>query len=180
MTSSFMRFWNITRAFLEKYFILVAAVVIYGYYLITSINLMEHSNAKKGFLDYVLQFDSLILMWVIAAVFVQLQKYRKERKDEEVYRQKIQLEFERQRIHLQLLDEITALLQDNVNNPLAVISITSHTIRRKFENDDEILGWLDRIDASLQRVHATINDIKAYQTQKIVEHTSRQTDAVNV
>ncbi len=177
MVSLFWRIWNPTRDFLEKYFILVAAVVIYGYYLLTSINLMEHSTTKRGFLDYVLQFDSLILMWVIAAVFIQLQKYRREKKNEESYRVKVQSEFERQRIHLQLLDEITALLQDNVNNPLAVISITSHTIRRKFENDDEILGWLDRIDASLQRVHATINDIKAYQTQKIVQHTTKQADA---
>jgi signal transduction histidine kinase len=168
--------WKRVLTFVEKYFILIAAVVIYGYYLLTSINLMEHSETKKGLLDYILQFDSLILMWVIAAVFVQLQKYRKEKKEEAEYRQKIQLEFERQRIHLQLLDEITALLQDNVNNPLAVISITSHTIRRKFEGDDEIIGWLDRIDASLQRVHATINDIKSYQTQKIVQHTVQQTD----
>jgi hypothetical protein len=81
-------------------------------------------------------------------------------------RQKIQRELDRQRIHLQLLDEITSLLQDNVNNPLAVISISSHTIRHKFETDEETLGWLDRIDASLQHVHTTINDIKAYQMQK--------------
>lgn len=178
MANLFWRAWNPTRDFLEKYSILVAAVVIYGYYLLTSIDLMENSATKKGFLDYLLQFDSLILMWVIAAVFIRLQKYRKEKKEEETYRSKIQSEFERQRIHLQLLDEITALLQDNVNNPLAVISITSHTIRRKFENDDEILGWLDRIDSSLQRVHATINDIKAYQTQKIVQNTTKQTDAI--
>lgn len=147
MPSIFSKTWKPIRDFLEKYFILVAAIVIYGYYLLTSINLMEHSSAKKGFLDYVLQFDSLILMWVIAAVSIQLQKFRKEKKDEETNRQRIHLEFERQRIHLQLLDEITALLQDNVHNPLAVISITSHTIRRKFENDDEILGWHDHIDA---------------------------------
>ncbi len=178
MSNLIQKLWTPARAFLEKYFILVAAVVIYSYYLVTSINLMQHSDTKKGLLDYVLQFDSLILMWVIAAVFIQLQKFRKEKREEESYRQKIQLEFERQRIHLQLLDEITELLQDNVNNPLAVISITSHTIRRKFENDDEILGWLDRIDASLQRVHATINDIKAYQTQKIVQETAEQTQRV--
>jgi signal transduction histidine kinase len=179
MSKLFRRLWNPARGFLEKYFILVAAVVIYGYYLLTSINLIEHSNIQKGFLDYVLQFDSLILMWVIAAVFVQLQKFRKERNEQEAYRQKIQHEFERRRIHLQVLDEITALLQDNVNNPLAVISITSQTIRRKFEHDDEILGWLDRIDASLQRVHATINDIKAYQTQKIVQDTTKETESAN-
>jgi signal transduction histidine kinase len=163
------KLWSGIRQFLEKYIILVAAVVIYAYYLFTSLNLIEHGDSKKGFLDYVLQFDSLILMWVIAVVYVQLQKYRKEKSEEEDYRKKVQSEFERQRIHLQLLDEITGLLQDNVNNPLAVISITSHTIRRKFEADDEILGWLDRIDSSLQRVHTTINDIKAYQTQKIVQ-----------
>jgi len=101
MGERFRNVWPRIRSFIEKYFILIAAVVIYGYYLLTSINLMEHSDSKKGLLDYVLQFDSLILMWVIAAVFVQLQKYRRERREEAEYRQKIQLEFERQRIHLQ-------------------------------------------------------------------------------
>jgi signal transduction histidine kinase len=170
--------WKPALSFLDRYSILVAAVVIYGYYLLTSIDLFKHSDAKRGFLDYVMQFDSLILLWVIAAVIIQLQKYRKERKDQAEYREKVQLEFERQRIHLQLLDEITALLQDNVNNPLAVISITSHTIRRKFEDDEEILTWLDRIDASLQRVHATINDIKSYQTEKIVKGSLRASDDI--
>jgi signal transduction histidine kinase len=170
--------WKSALSFLDRYSILVAAVVIYGYYLLTSIDLIKHSEAKRGFLDYVMQFDSLILLWVIAAVIIQLQKYRKERRDQDDYRQKVQLEFERQRIHLQLLDEITALLQDNVNNPLAVISITSHTIRRKFEADEEILVWLDRIDASLQRVHATINDIKSYQTEKIVKGSLKASDDV--
>ena len=111
-------------------------------------------------------------MWIIAVVVIQLQKYRRERKEQEDHRRMIEMEFQRQRIHLQVLDEITTLLQDNVNNPLAIISITTHTIRRKFEADEEILGWLDRIDSSMQRIHTTINDIKAYQTQKIVEESS--------
>jgi signal transduction histidine kinase len=164
--------WKKFVAFIDKYSILVAAVVIYGYYLLTSIDLIKNGGGHKGFLDYLLQFDSLILLWVIAAVFVQLQKYRKQRQEEDEYRRKIQSEFERQRIHLQVLGDVTALLQDNVNNPLSVISVTSHSIRRKFEGDEEILNWLDRIDASLQRIHTTINDIKAYQTQKIIEDSA--------
>lgn len=155
--------------FLDRYSIVAAAVLIYGYYLLTSIDLLEQPNAKRSFLDYFLQFDSVILMWVIAVVVIQLQKYRRERKERDENNRKLELQFERQRIHLQVLDEITTLLQDNVNNPLAIISITTHTIRRRFESDDEILGWLDRIDASMQRIHMAINDIKAYQTQKIVE-----------
>jgi len=167
------RAWNSLISFLDKYSIIVAAVAIYGYYLLTSVDLLQNPTAKRGILDYILQFDSLIFMWIIAVVVIQLQKYRRERRAEEEHRKKIESEFERQRIHLQVLDEITALLQDNVNNPLAIISITTHTIRRKFEGDEEILGWLDRIDASMQRIHNTINDVKAYQTQKILQDSNR-------
>jgi signal transduction histidine kinase len=155
--------------FLEKYSIVVAGAVIYGYYLLTSLDLFERSSTKKGFLDYLLQFDSLILLWIIAAVLIQLQRYRKQQREEKEYRRKIQLEFEKQRIHLQLLDEITTLLQDNVNNPLAMISTTSHSIRKKFPHDEAIMAYLDRIDSSLQRIHATISDIKAFQNEKLVE-----------
>jgi signal transduction histidine kinase len=155
-------------SFLERHFILVAAVLIYGYYLLTSIDLIKHSEAKKGLLGYVLQFDSVILMWVIAFVVIQLQRYKKLQREEDEYRKRLAFEYERQRIHLQVLDEVTSLLQDNVNNPLAIISITANSIRQKFESDEEILAWLDRIDASLHRIHSTINDIKAYQTHKIV------------
>ncbi|MDH4070011.1 MAG: hypothetical protein OEV30_06270 [Ignavibacteria bacterium] len=162
-------FWKSIISILDKYSILVAGVVIYGYYLLTSIDLIKAGTPHKGFLDYLLQFDSLILLWIIAAVVIQLQRHRKQQKEEAEYRNKIQLEFEKQRIHLQLLDEITTLLQDNVNNPLALISITSHNIRKKFPADSDITGWLDRIDASLQRIHSTIQDIKAFQTQKTIE-----------
>ena len=162
-------FFGSATRFLDKYSILVAGVVIYGYYLLTSVDLIQDGANKKGFLDYLLQFDSLILLWIIAAVLIQLQRYRKQQRDEREYRKKIQLEFEKQRIHLQLLDEITTLLQDNVNNPLAQISITSHNIRKQFPGDDEVMSYLDRIDSSLQRIHATINDIKAFQNQKLLE-----------
>lgn len=162
-------FSKAVTAFFDKYSILVAGGVIYGYYLLTSVDLLQQGGGKKGFLDYLLQFDSLILLWIIAAVLIQLQRYRKEQREEREYRRRIQLEFEKQRIHLQLLDEITTLLQDNVNNPLAQISITSHNIRKNNPGDDEIMSYLDRIDSSLQRIHATINDIKAFQNQRLLD-----------
>jgi signal transduction histidine kinase len=162
-------FFKKLTGFLDKYSILVAAGVIYGYYLITSVDLLKKGGTHTSFLDYLLQFDSLILLWIIAAVLIQLQRYRKQQREERDYRRKIQLEFEKQRIHLQLLDEITTLLQDNVNNPLAQISITSHNIRKRFPADEEIMSYLDKIDSSLQRIHATINDIKAFQSQNLVE-----------
>jgi signal transduction histidine kinase len=90
----------------------------------------------------------------------------------------VQLEFDRQRTKLQVLDEITSLLQDNINNPLAIISVSSQNLHRKHEGDSDTVSWLDRIDSSLQRVHTTINDIKAYQTQKIVQESMAMVDGV--
>ena len=70
------------------------------------------------------------------------------------------------------------VLRDARNNPLAIISVSSQTLHRKHEGDSETIGWLDRIDAALQRVHSTINDIKAYQAQKIVQESMTAVDGV--
>jgi len=113
-------------------------------------------------------------LWIIAAITLQLQKYRRHQKEEEQNLRSIQFEFERQRIHLQEVDEIVSLLQENVNNPLATISLTSHTIRQKLASDDELLGMLDRIDTSLQRINSAINDIKGNQLQNIIQETMKQ------
>lgn len=164
--------------FIDKYSIIVSGVVIYLYFLLSSFNFLRSRESTQGFLDFILQFDSMILLWAIAFVAIQLQKYRKQTREQEEYRQKVQLEFDRQRTKLQVLDEMTSLLQDNINNPLAIISVSSQNLHRKHEADSETVGWLDRIDMSLQRVHTTINDIKAYQTQKIVQESMAAVDGV--
>lgn len=172
------RTWTKFLVFVDKYSIIVSGVVIYLYFLLSSFNYLRSRESMTGFFDFILQFDSMILLWVIAVVVIQLQKYRKQTREQEEYRQKVQLEFDRQRTKLQVLDEITSLLQDNINNPLAIISVSSQSLHRKYEADAETIGWLDRIDAALQRVHTTINDIKAYQAQKIVQESMSAVDGV--
>jgi signal transduction histidine kinase len=158
-------------AFLEKHSLLVAAAAIYGYYLFTSMNLFEHNEIKRNFFDYVLQFDSLIFMWVIAVVIVQLQKYRKQNSEQEEHRKNALLQFERQRVQLEVLDDITELLHESVNSPLTAISIATQSIRRRFEFDEEMLTWLDRIETALQRLQAAINEIRSNRMHKIVQRT---------
>jgi hypothetical protein len=161
-------FWNRTLSLLDKYSILVSALVIYSYFLLTSINLMGHAQTKKTILDFILQFDSLILMWVIAFVVVQLQKYRALNTEQELSHKKMQSDMERQRAKLKLLDEVTLLFQESINKPIAVVSNTTQNLREKFGEDAEARSWVDHIDFAMARVSATVNDIKTYETQKIV------------
>jgi signal transduction histidine kinase len=162
------------KAFAEKYPVILAAIVIYCYYLLTSINFFKHHAEKQTLLDYVMQFDSLFFLWLAAAAFLQVQKMRKSQEKAVEQRRTMERVLDRQQIYGTLIKDITMLLQDNVNNPLAIISVTTQEIRRRFESDKEILRWLDRIDGAMQRIHNTIRDLQAYEAQKLIESTTEK------
>jgi signal transduction histidine kinase len=156
---------------IEAYPIIVAAIIIYLYYLLASVNMFKHQGEHQTVLDYIMDYDSLFFMWLAAAALIQIQRIRKSFKVEEDRRHQVENVLMRQKIYNQLVNDITLLLQDNVNNPLAVIAVTTQEMRRKFETDSEILHWLDRIDGAMQRIHNTIRDIQAYESQKLIDST---------
>lgn len=174
------KIWNHINNFAERYPVIIAALAIYLYYLLTSVELFKRKTEHITFIDYILQFDSLFFMWIAAAALLQVQRMRKSHREETDKRRDIERVLDRQQIYGQLINDITMLLQDNVNNPLAVIKVTTQEIRRKFEKDVEILKWLDRIDGAMQRIHNTIRDLQAYEAQKIIEvSTSTLKDKIN-
>ncbi len=172
MKELFNKIWLKIHVIVEKYPILIAAIVIYLYYLLASINLFRHAGEKQTFMDYVMKFDSLFFLWLAAAALLQVQKMRKAYKREEETRRNIERALDRQQIYSTLVNDITMLLQDNVNNPLAIISVTTQEIRRRFETDPEIMRYLDRIEGAMKRIHNTIRDIQSYEAQKLIEGTA--------
>ena len=169
MKEGLLKVWHTVRKLVERYPVIVAALVIYLYYLLTSVNFFQNKGKHLSFLDYVMEFDSLFFLWIAAAALLQVQKLRKSHKEEEKNRRTMERVLDRQQIQNQLVNDITALLQDNVNNPLAVISVTTQEMRRKFDRDAEIMRWLDRIEGAMQRIHNTIRDLQAYESQKLIE-----------
>src|SRR6185369_5812935 len=143
--------WKKFTAVTDRYPVVFFALAIYIYYLVSSMNMFKH-GPRETFADYFFQYDSLFFMWIAAAAMMQLRAATKSSRKETDRRHEIERAIDRQQIHERLVNDITMLLQDNVNNPLAVISVTTREIRRKFEKDVEILKWLDRIEASIQRI----------------------------
>lgn len=168
------KIWQKIYSLCERYPVIVAAIVIYFYYLLTSINFFKHSQEKQSVLDYFMQFDSLLFLWLAAAALIQVQRYRKAAKSEQENRHKMERVLDRQQMYSQLATDITTLLQDNVNNPLAIIAVTTQEIRRRFQQDAEIMRWLDRIDGAMGRIHNTIRDIRTYETQKMVDVSAKE------
>ena len=173
MKALLKRFFGKVWLYIERYPVIVAAIVIYLYYLLTSFNLFVNHKEKQSVLDYVMDFDSLFFLWLAAAALIQVQKMRKSNKQEQDRRHNIERVLDRQQIYSQLVNDITLLLQDNVNNPLAIIAVTTQEIRRKFEKDAEIIRWLDRIEGAMQRIHNTIRDLQAYEAQKLIDSSNQ-------
>jgi len=155
------------------------AVVIYLYYLVTSLDFFEHAREKKSLLDYVLQFDSLIWMWLAAAAFLQLQKYKKRQQQETEKRMVYQHEIKLQQVQNDMLNDVTALLQDSINNPLAIISLKMQEMRRKFDTDEDLLRSLESVEGALRRIEHTVRDLKSYEMQKMMKASGERMDTAD-
>ena len=150
--------------------IMIIAVGILGYYLATAFDLfMKSGKTRLSPLDFILQFDSLIWMWIAAFVFVKLQKTKEKFFGEQKEKLVMQHQLEKSKIASTILKQITRQLQDTINNPLAIIGVMTEDIRKRFLAEPEVMRRLDQIDASLQRIHNAIKDIATYQTTQVLE-----------
>lgn len=157
-------------AFAGRYPVIVAAVAIYGYYLTTTVDFFEKSHGTKfTLLDFILQFDSLFWMWITAFVFIKLQQSRESHFQEERQRVAMQTHLEKSALANSILKDITAQLQDTINNPLAIIRMSTEELRDKAKKDDQITKKLDQIDASLRRIHNAIKDVAMYESTRILD-----------
>src|SRR2546426_12779975 len=96
------KIWQKIYSLCERYPVIVAAIVIYFYYLLTSINFFKHSQERQSVLDYFMQFDSLLFLWLAAAALIQVQRYRKAAKSEQENRHKMERVLDRQQMYSQL------------------------------------------------------------------------------
>lgn len=154
---------------LDRYGIVLAGILIFGYYLWAALDLFSSSNPRRGFQGYFFQFSSVVLLWGLLFVGAKLYDYKKKQREEHESHRKIALEFERQKMQVDLLDEVTTLMSDAINNPLAVISLSASSIRRRFESDDEVVSFLDRIDGALKRMREVLAEFHSYQTKRIIK-----------
>ncbi len=155
--------------FFNRYPVVFAAIAIYGYYLTTTVDFFKKSHESDfTFLDFVMQFDSLIWMWLAALVFVKFQQTKEKHLA-------MQARLEKSAVANAILQEITTHLQDTINNPLAIIRLTTEDVRTRSAADPEIVRGMDQIDSSSRRIHNAIKDVTMYESTRILEMLAEAT-----
>ena len=153
---------------LERYGIVLGGIVIFMFYLWAAMDLFLNPNARRDVKGYFFQFSSVILLWGLVYLGAKLFDYKKRQKEQLEKNVTIIREYERGKMQLDMLDEVSQMLNDTVNNPLAIISISASSIRERFAPDAEMLTYLDNIEGGLKRVREVLADFKSYKTTKIV------------
>jgi hypothetical protein len=176
MTATLSRVIAAIVGFVQRHTIIVGAVVIYAYYLVLTLDLFEHQSEKSELLSLILQFDSLLLMWGVIFVFVQLQKFRHEKKEGEKHQRTLLHRFQEQQLQLASLDDISDMLNDRINNPLSVISLSAGSLRKRTNRDTVLSDDVDRIESALKRVQEVMMGIQAYHTKKIIKLSREMLD----
>jgi signal transduction histidine kinase len=156
-------------SFLDKNGIVLAGVLIFAYYLWSTLDVFASPSGQRSFTTYFFHFDSVLLLWMLLFVGAKLYDHKKKLKEEQERERQIVFEYERKRMQLDLLDEVSTLLSDAINNPLAIISLSAGSIRERFASDVEVIAFLDNIDGALNRMREVLYEFQNYQSKKIIK-----------
>ncbi len=167
--------WKRLSQWISKYPLVFSVLGIYGYYLFTTLNFFKRSEVSHLTLfDFVLQYDSLFWMWLVVYVVSRTQAMKQKYETNESGRQQILSEVEKSAVASAVLQNVIRLLQDAINNPLAIIGSTAEEMRKHYPSDPRNARHFDQIEASLQRIHNAIKDVEVYQSTLLLEHLHKQ------
>ena len=160
---------------INKYPIVFSILGIYAYYLFTTLNFFKKSEITRlTLLDFILQYDSLIWMWLVVYVVSRAQSLRQKYETEEINKKALLSEVEKSAVASSVLRDVIRHLQDSINNPLAIISSLTVELRKKNSPDPHVSRQFDQIEASLQRIHNAIKDVEVYESTRLLEDLHKQ------
>lgn len=157
-------------SFVLKHPALFSALVIYLYYLFTTLDLFK--KLKEGILsfsDIFTHFDALLWIWGLSYLFVKLVTLQEQRHKEEKLRLDQIRQYETQVEKLKALKDFTFSLRDLIYNPLAIIMSASARIERRFPYDNETLKDIKAIEQGCRRIEKLLMEAKEFEERLIIE-----------
>jgi hypothetical protein len=167
--------WRRLSQWISRYPIVFSVLGIYGYYLFTTLNFFKKSEVSHfTLLDFIFQYDSLFWMWLVVYVVSRAQSMKQKYEADEANRRQILTEVEKSAVASAVLASVIRLLQDAINNPLAIIGSTMEELRKHSSSDTQSIRQFDQIDASLQRIHNAIKDVEVYESTQLLQQLYKQ------
>lgn len=138
---------------IQQYPVLFAGLFMLAFYVIATINFVHQMRAATpDIFDYGFQFGGLVLIGVFAYMFIRMVRLQEELGHEVAVSHEQKRKLENRETQLRTLREVTLTLQDEINNPLAIISAHCVKLARQLSNDRELRADLETIQEAVKRI----------------------------
>ncbi len=154
-----------------KYPAIISGYIIYLYLFIAMIRFfIVAKTTTLDFYDVIEMFDALPFMWLLAMMLVKVIQIRTKLHESETQRivneQKLQIK----ETQIDTMQEVVMGLQHQINNPLAIIMLTIHKIKRSLSQSTESVVDINMIEGELKRIKQVMKDFSEtqyYETERI-------------
>ncbi len=167
--------WKRATQWINKYPLVFSILGIYGYYLLTTLNFFKKSEvAHFTLLDFILEYDSVIWMWLVVYVVSRAHALKQKYEADTLNKNHLLSEVEKSAVASSVLQSVIRHLQDTINNPLAIIGSMTEELRKHSSSDPHVSRQVDQIEESLHRIHNAIKDVEVYESTQLLERLHKQ------
>jgi signal transduction histidine kinase len=153
-----------------KYPAVLSGYIIYLYLFIVMIRFFVVAKTSTvDFYTVIEMFDALPFMWMLAMMLVKVIQINTQLHDSETKRMVSEKELEIKGTQLKTMREIVLGMQHQINNPLAIILLTIHKIRKSLVLPEEMTVQVNSIEKESKRINQVLKDFSETQIYE-VEH----------
>lgn len=169
----YQRFLIFIQNFCTQYPAVLSGYVIYSYLFLSIIRLFL--KVKTGFVsvgDVYDIFSALPFMWLLALSLVKVIEVRSRLHESERRRLQDQQELRIKEMQLATMKEVVLGLQHQINNPLAIISLSAGRITRVVGDSQAVTDLAREIRIANKRIATTLNEFSDAMTYEVENGSS--------
>jgi signal transduction histidine kinase len=142
-----------------KYPAIISGYLIYMYLFMVLIRFFITAKHRTLTVYNIIEmFSALPFMWLLAMMWVKVLKIRTRLHDSETRRAAKEQEVEIKGTQLATMREVALGLQHQINNPLAIMTLTLGRVRRAASLTNEITDDIDSIERESRRISQALKD----------------------
>lgn len=151
-----------------KYPAVISAYIIYGYLFFVMIRFfIMAKRSTMEFYDVVEIFDALPFMWLLALTLVKVIDIKTKLHESETHRLLNEKELQLKETQINTMRQVVLGLQHQINNPLAIISLSLHRVQRVEKLSPEVQMHITQIEEESNRITKALKDFSTTQKYEI-------------
>lgn len=151
-----------------KYPAIISGYIIYLYLFIVMIRFFVVARTSEvTFYDVVEMFDALPFMWLLAMMLVKVIHIQTKLHESETQRIVKEQELQLKETQIITMREVVMGLQHQINNPLAIIMLTIHKVKRSLTMPQEMSADILSIEDESKRITKALKDFSVTQNYEV-------------